>query len=773
MISYDLVLGSVKRDLDRARINRLANGEAPYTREEVEENHIQVNCNNLNMTRQTHDARSTYASGFLQNGLYFTAKTDMGARHKRDEYGQIVTKAANRPLLESIPYFENLRAKFGQLVLHGIAPSVWEREQVVLPRPIGVEDALIPSGTILGFENLPFFFLRRSFTAYELIDLTRRDHCDPGWNRPFVDRCLKWLTEQLTQLTGTDWPEGWSPEKWQEMEKEGGGLSYSDRVPKIDCFDIYAFQTGKGKEPDGWIRRIILDSWSNPAMAGSAAKTFKVEKKESMRNFEQNAEDFLYTSGRRAVAESWQQIISFQFADLSAVFPARYHAIRSMGWLLYAPCHLSNRLDGKIYEAGFEALLQYFKVKSADDAQRALKLELANLGIIDETITPVPAAERWQPDWNGIEFVSQINQGTIDAGAKAYSQQVNSMKDRTEKTKFQVMAEIQAANALVSVGLNQAYTYAVEEYREIFRRLIRPASTDPRARAFREYCLRRGVPEKILNSYEAWDIQTERMMGGGNQTMEMAIAQWLMEIKPQLDPEPQRIVLRKSIMAFSKDPALARTLVPEKPSVGTAAIAEATRVFTALLQQLPADMVEGTNPIEYIDGGLKLVAVKIQQANQSPQKMMAPPVLQATGAMLDNLKQHIAVIAQDKQEKGRVKQWENTIMQLSNELRAFQQRLEAMQKKAAQQQQQNGQGMDPAAMAKAKEIQLNGAIKRQNAQQNHQQKLQQKDQSHQLSMRQEMEQHQVDVAAKDLETASNIRNDRLRSMDEGTDEHND
>lgn len=771
MLAYDLVLGDVTRAIDRTRINKLANGNAPYTPEEVEENHIVVNTNNLNLTRQCHDARSTYASGFLQNGLYFTCKTDMGARHKRDEYGQIVTKAANRPLLESITYFENMRAKFGQLVLHGIAPSVWEREQVVIPRPIGVEDALIPSGTILGFENLPFFFLRRSFTAIELMNLTRRDHCDPGWNRPFVDRCLEWLSSELTQLTGTDWPEGWSPEKWEEMNKEGGGLAYSDRVPKLDCFDVYAFQEGNGNHPDGWIRRIILDSWSNPAMAGSAAKTFKVTRKDSLKNFKQNAEDFLYTSNDRPVGESWQNIISWQFADLSAVFPARYHAIRSLGWLLYAPCHLSNRLDGKIYEAVFEALLQYFKVKSMDDAQRALHLQLANLGFIDDSLTPLPASERWEPDWSGIQMGQQLVQGTIDSSAKAYSQQLNSMKDRTEKTKFQVMAEIQAANALVSVGLNQAYTYAVQEYREIFRRIIIPNSTDPRARQFREYCLRRGVPAKILDNHDAWEIQTERMMGGGNQTMEMAIAQWLQEIRPHLDPESQRIVDRKSIMAFTKDPALARTLVPEKPSMGSQALAEAGRVFTTLLQALPADMVDGTNPIEYIDNGIKLVAVKVQQANQSPQKMMPPPVLAGCQAMIKNIQTHIQPISQDKTEKQRVRQWESLLSQLENEIRAFQQRLELTQKKA---QQQNGNGqIDPAALAKAKETQLQGAAKRQNAEASHRQKLQHKQQSHQLALRQEMEQHQVDVAARDLETASNIRNDRLRSMEEGTDEHND
>jgi len=39
--------------------------------------------------------------------------------------------------------------------------------------------------------------------------------------------------------------------------------------------------------------------------------------------------------------------VAFQFADLSAVAPFRYHSVRSLGWLLYAVINLQNRLRCK------------------------------------------------------------------------------------------------------------------------------------------------------------------------------------------------------------------------------------------------------------------------------------------------------------------------------------------------------------------------------------------------------------------------------------------
>jgi hypothetical protein len=36
------------------------------------------------------------------------------------------------------------------------------------------------------------------------------------------------------------------------------------------------------------------------------------------------------------VGDTWQNLITFQYADLSAVAPFRYHSVRSLGWMTNA-----------------------------------------------------------------------------------------------------------------------------------------------------------------------------------------------------------------------------------------------------------------------------------------------------------------------------------------------------------------------------------------------------------------------------------------------------
>src|SRR5580704_13924903 len=389
MASYDLVLADFTRGIRRALINSSANGQAPYTEEEVERNQIKINVSDLSMTRLAQTARLQYTNGFLGQGRYFSAQTDMGPKHKRSIYSSIVAKEANSPLKESIDHYEMMQAKFGSLVLHGIGPSTFRDADSVISDPLGVEDVLIPGRTLLGFKNLPFFMLRRTFTSNELKDYTRKAKRDPGWNMPLVNRCQEWLDSEMTQMAGDSWVDSWSPEKWEERSKEDSGYCAGDEAPAIRCFDVYGYVEGTSKQPSGWVRRIILDSWSTPAISGgtvSMSREKKMTDKAGKTLEPSGKEDFLFTSGSRIVADNWNQIVTFQFADLSAVTPRRYHSVRGLGWMMYAACHLKNRLMCKTQEAVFEALLQYFKVKSLDDVQRAMKLELANMGIIDDTI---------------------------------------------------------------------------------------------------------------------------------------------------------------------------------------------------------------------------------------------------------------------------------------------------------------------------------------------------------------------------------------------------
>src|SRR5262249_31626919 len=151
------------------------------------------------------------------------------------------------------------------------------------------------------------------------------------------------------------------------------------------------------------------------------------------------AGQFLYNPHQKVFASRRQELVGFQFADLSAVAPFRYHSVRSLGFLLYGACTIQNRLPCKFHESVFEALCMYFRVRSLDDAERALKIDMVNRGFIDESVQFIPAAERWQVNAALVELGLRENTQLIQDNSSSYLQPTNYARDRTEKTKFQVM----------------------------------------------------------------------------------------------------------------------------------------------------------------------------------------------------------------------------------------------------------------------------------------------------------------------------------------------
>ena len=511
---------------------------------------------------------------------------------------------------------------------------------------------------------------------------------------------------------------------------------------------------------------MILDSWSEPSIKNETPKR-KV-------GVEGDTSQFLFTSGKRKVARSWQNIISFQFADLSAVFPARYHAVRGLGWLLYASCHLSSRLRCKFYESVLETLMMLYEVNDQSDVQNALKLNLINRGFIDKTIRPVKAADRWQVNANLVELGLKDNQQVIGQNSAAFTQNQNQVSDRTEKTRFQYMAELQAATSLVGAALNQAYMYQAFEHREIFRRFCKKGSSDRDVRAFQAACLKQGVPEKYLFDLEAWEIETERIAGAGNKTLEMTIAQQLMEWRPMFDPEPQRDILRNSVLAITDDAALSSRLVPEQPVKITPAVHDAELSAAAIMAGVPIQVMTGANHIETIETLIQILEARIQIGMQSG-GMVSPEQLTGLKGIVQYIGQHIQILAQDKAEQSRVKQYGDVLKNLTNQLKAFEQRMnEAMQAQAGS----NGQGgLDPKDAAKIAATQAAAAAKLKNMSESHAQRtaqrqvqLEQQIKQDEIRHRQELQkagrEHQANLQATDLEAASTIRRNRLTSLQE-------
>ncbi len=762
-VCWTLKQADYPRGTNRARINELFGGFPPFSEQEVAENNIAVNVNFLQSTKLAHDARSQFYNAFMKPGSFYTARTDMGPKHKRSKYGAIVSREVNRPMKRSIPFFEKFRSSFALDVLHGVGPGTWPDCDSWCPDPAGIEDILVPGNTLVTMKNLSMFAIYKQISGPELIDLKRKEKRSPGWNMDLVDKCLQWIDEESVKLMGTNWPEIWAPEKLSERVKSDGGFYVADQIPTIDCFDFYFLD--KESKNEGWRRRIILDSW---AISETGTKTSTMTRKAG--DVYRNDAAFLYDSGDRKFADDWRNIVSFQIADLSAVSPFRYHSIRSLGFLLFALCHLQNRLLCRTNEAVFEALMMYFRVKSMDDVQRALKLELVNRGFIDDGIQPLTAAERYQVNAPLVQFGIGQNQQLITENSASYVQQPNYSQGGVEKTKFQVMAETNAMTSLVSSALTQAYTYQTQEYREIFRRFCKPMSSDPEVKAFRAAVLRQGVPEKLLQ-VDYWDLEPERVMGAGNKTLEMTIAQQLMEWKSQFDPEPQRDILRDAVLAITDDPARADSLVPENPVQVTDSIHDAQLAAGVLMQGLPVAVKTGVNHIEYVETLLSSLALVIQKAKSRGNVATMDEIIGMQN-LGKHIGQHISIIAMDEKEKQRVKQYGDALGKLMNEVKAFAQRLQQQMQKAAQ---SNGGGQpDPEAQAKVQTMLMQAQVKAENARTSHAERTAQKQlaweheeerrqQQHELDMQRKGLELDADIASKDLETAAAVRRESKKA----------
>lgn len=740
-IVWEMRLADYPRGLNRARMNNLYNGAPPYTDEEQTQNRIVTNVNSLEGTKILHDARRQFATAFTTSDPLFTADVDHGPVWKRREQGSRVTLLINKLVKASLPYLECRRSVFAMNVLHGIGPSMWEDKELWCPDPRGIEDVLIPSGTLVSLKNLPFFAIYRQYTGAELYRITHGPKVDPAWNMPLVESALAWVDGQAQALMSGSWPEVWSPEKMSERMKEDGGLYASDKVPTIDTFDIY-FWNDEGKK-SGWNRRIVLDAWGQPGVGGIATR-------DASKYGAGSKSEFLYNPGTRKYADKLSQIVHFQFADASCVAPFRYHSVRSLGFLLYAVCQLQNRLRCKFNDHVFENLLQYFRVANPADAERLSKVDLIDKGIIPEGLSFVTQQERWQVNEGVVDQAIQMNRQSMADNSSSFTQDFDFDKEKAAETATRTMAKVNASAAMVGAMLNQAYEYQNFQYQEIARRFCIKNSKDPDVRKFRVECLKAGVPEEALN-VERWNVQAVRVIGNGNKQLQVAMADKLLAIRPTLDPDGQKEVDRIYILANSDDASLAERLVPEQKKISDS-MHDAQLAAGTLMMGLPVTLKQGINHTEYVETLLHSMATVVKRI-EATGGMATANEIAGLQNMAGHIGQHIQIIAQDEREKARVKQYGDDLGQLMNLVKAYQQRLQEQQQQAAQ---QGGGQEDAELQAKIKATLTTAETKNKLASESHAQKTAQRQIQFEQQQTQNAQKHAADLAKTDLEAAANI-----------------
>lgn len=758
-------LAEYERGINRGLINDLFNGDSPYSPDELDDNGWNCNINDLSASKIDHDARRQWDSAFISPNSLFTVDLDYGPAFKKREWGQKITKKIMKPLLVSSRYLDLRQGVGASTILHGVGPSIWEDKERWCCSELGIEDVLIPSNTYRSLSNLTMFAVFRQYTYNQLLKYYNDPRIDPGWNKPLLKECLDYIDVEASSLLGSSWPEVWIPEKMAERRKQDGAFYASDSLPTVDCFDFYYYDDTDNEE--GWRRRVILDAWGPPGQGASIAN--------SQRKFERGKGKFLYSSRNRVYRSKLDQIMHFQFGDVSAVAPFRYHSVRGLGFLLYAVCHMQNRLKCRFTDSVFESLLQYFRVANPADRDRLQKIDLVHLGILPEGLNFVKPEERWKIDQGLVTEYLQMSRQTMADVSASFSQNVDQEQSKGE-TATLTMAKASTSAALVSSMLNRAYEYEKARYREFCRRFCIANSKDPDVRAFRVSCLKDGIPLEALN-VEAWSIEPNRVIGVGNKQLAIAVVDGIYQMRPTLDPSAQKEVDRMRIAVYSDDYDLADRLVPEEPHVSDS-VHDSELVFGTLMTGSPVTPKPGLHPAEVAEKMIQLMAHKITMIKQSggvgtPQDVVGLQLCaQYAGAF-------IQMLAEDKNSKPLVKELGDALGKLMNEVKAFAQRQQEAAQKAAE---QNGDGgLPPEAKAKIAATVMTAKVKAQNTRESHAAKTAQRQLSFEQKQKQDAEKHaqqmQMETAHARLElgkeavkTQEEIKRNRLKSLSGGSED---
>lgn len=643
-----------ERARDRALIDVLANGERPYSPQEVEEYQVQFNINWGELKTSVRNANAQINSALLFKPTLFTATSIGGAPEKRDEYSQKFTARINKKLKKGKTgrKFQFLiKSRDASVTLHGPGIMYWPNDYCPLPSFCPLENFLVPTDTLLDFSNCTYFDIKTELTPYELYERTHADRVDENWDMDQVNAILEGLEEMGTLNTNNyNWVQ--HPEKMQEIFKQNRCYLNSDSVTKVKLDYFFS------KENDGnWFLKIFMREGIG----------------------ESDPDEFVYFN-EQPFADDLDKIIHMQFGDNSLVPPLKIHSVRGIGTDNYSPAWALNMFRSDLFQHAKEQMRMYLRIQDPAANGRENMVNLQQYGILENGISFVPQSERHQIDTDLVDNVIAQCRQNVAENSSSYVQDIDTGTEK-EQTLGEAQIRQQTANQNVSTLLTMMYEQETPFYEETVRRWLVPNSGVPEIEKFQKECIADGIPKELMVA-DNWEIEPDKVLGAGDQSLALQQAAALYQARGGFDPRTQRMISRQFVSTLTQDPAKGALYVPDAPDDANSGVLAANDVFGSLMQGMDVAVRGGIEQTSYITTLLTAVG-QIVQKIQSTDNMGTATQVAGLANVLDDAKKHIQIIAADPTQKMQVKQAMDAVGNLENELKGFAQRIQ-QQKQANQ-----------------------------------------------------------------------------------------
>ncbi len=726
------------RGENRVKINRAANGAPPLDAELAKKLGIKINVEWGELAQCLADARRQFLKAHTGNQNFFTVNIPSAPQEYQADWEALITSEINKPLRESLPYFELHRSKWSSVVSHGVGPMMWMHPDRWLPTFKAIADVRIATDTTLDFANLSWFAVRNAYSPFELMEEVFNDKPGNKWDKKAIAGILKSYKELNSVAASNNYDIETAPEKLLELLKQNGGFYSGDAMPSIPLWHFY-FLDETDAQKKGWFMVVVPE---NSVVKG-----------------DKDNDNFLWQSDEPAAAKL-EHLLHCQFGDLTADAPFKYHAVRSLGFMLLEPTYYRNLTRCRLLQHIHDNFNIWLRTTDPAEKARALIQEFSNMGVVRSGVSVIPAAERHQIDGELVQVAMADLKQLVGEKSGGYTQQQDTGTQK-EQTAFETRVKTEQVNAQLGGILSVSFKYESFAQREICRRFCLPRTYDLDILVFQRKCREFGIPRKWLD-VSLWEVEPVTPLGMGNPTVAQSAAQQLLSMRPMYSPSAQNEILHDATLVITGDPRKAARWAPigGKPGV-TDGAKFAAGIFGTLMQGVPLQPPEGLSALEQIDALLPLFGGKItlltrRDNTASPTEAAG---LQSVGQYLATL---IQSIAQDPQQQQKVKQYSDALGQLMNQAKGLAQR-------GAQQAQANQAQPGEAAQQQAKlQTELHNSTVKAHAdarvkEAKAAQQLQHKQQSFQGDQQRKDAESFAQIQREGVKTAAQIENEKKRA----------
>lgn len=638
------------RSENRVKVNRAANCMPPLSAELCQQMGIKINVEWGELANTLKSATRQMVDAFTSSQNFFTVRLPNAPEDKQSEWEAIITDEINKPLRKSLKYFELHRSRWSSVITHGVGPMAWMDDENWLPRFVSMNDLRIPTDTTIDFANLSWFAVRIPYTPGELLREVFNDNPGNRWNKEAIKAILSTYKEINVTMAGNNYNFQTDPERFLELFKQNGGFWDGDAMPSIPLYHFYFLDEDKDQN-EGWYMAVVPEIGS---VTGA-----------------QN-DKFLWSDMTKPFADDLAHILHCQFGDLTADAPFKYHAVRSLGFMLLEPTFYRNLTRNRWLQHIHDNFNVWLRSTDPVGKARAQIMEFANNGVVPPGLTVIPENERHQVNGNNVESVMADLKQLMSESSSSYTQQQDTGTNK-EQTAFETRVKTEQVSAMLGGILNCAFKYETYADQEIARRFCIKDSKNKDVKKFQNKCKERGVPMPFLD-IDQWEVEPVTPLGSGNATIAQAAAQQLMNTRGAYSPEAQQEILHDYTLVVTKDWRKASRLAPiGEQSVTTKGGIVASSLFGTLMTGVQVPPPQGVSPMEQIDAMLPLLAGKIVQMEQRDN--MADF---GEAAGLQSVEQYLGMLiqqlSQDPQNADKVKQYGDALGKLQNQTKGLVQR---------------------------------------------------------------------------------------------------